>query len=327
MDFSAASVFPAFNEELLVQSTFVAAALAFLVSWAIRAGHGRIRRKPEDPGTPAGEATLFAPDGTLPPPLPAASPPPLPRTPTGFFKVGTSPYHLLDLPLIGLVFLVFFALVGSSGGSDDMPLEKKYSPGVLVFAMVFQLTMMGMVIAFMLRRLPPDEWLGLRWRGWPLVFAIAPVTVFVMWILMGALHLSGWNAWLQEALGAEGLQESVRLLMETKDPLILILMAVAAVVVAPVAEEVVFRGYLYPAAKRFCGTAGAVIFSSLVFAAAHGNAMALLPLFILAVVLCGLYEATGSIWAPVSVHFLFNGATVGIQLLARSGVIPTDAAP
>ena len=96
-------------------------------------------------------------------------------------------------------------------------------------------------------------------------------------------------------------------------------------IVAPIAEEVVFRGYLYPAAKRFCGPAGAVLFSSLVFAAAHGNVVALLPLFALAVLLCLIYEFTGSIWASISVHFLFNAATVAMQLLARSGLVDLPA--
>jgi len=102
-------------------------------------------------------------------------------------------------------------------------------------------------------------------------------------------------------------------------------MGVAAVIVAPLAEEVVFRGYLYPAAKRFCGAYGAMIFSSMVFAAAHANAVALVPLFILAMLLCLIYELTGSIWANISVHFLFNLATVTLQLLVKYGVIDVQA--
>jgi membrane protease YdiL (CAAX protease family) len=113
----------------------------------------------------------------------------------------------------------------------------------------------------------------------------------------------------------------VKVFQQVKDPLVIVLMAVTAAIVAPLAEEVVFRGYLYPAAKRFCGPAGGIVFSSLVFAAAHGHVVALLPLFILAVILCLLYELTGSIWACMSVHFLFNAATVTIQLLARNGII------
>ena len=180
---------------------------------------------------------------------------------------------------------------------------------------------MGMVVAFVLWRVKLAEWLGLRWKMWPLAFAIAPLTVFFMWCLMGTLHISGWNGWLERSLGIDSMQEAVKLLQEAKDPLVIILMAIAAVIVAPLAEEVIFRGYLYPAAKRFCGTAGAILFSSLVFAAAHGNVVALLPLFALAVILCLLYEFTGSIWACISVHFLFNAATVSIQLLARSGIV------
>ena len=55
--------------------------------------------------------------------------------------------------------------------------------------------------------------------------------------------------------------------------------------------------------------------------------VALLPLFVLAVILCLLYEFTGSIWACISVHFLFNAATVTIQLLTRSGIIDVTATP
>ncbi len=320
------------SEALVVQLTFLAAAVVFGVAWALRrAIEGR---RPSIRELSAEDAALYAPGGQLPPPLPApvepyAAPAEFPGVavsgPAAGRGIPVDWYRFLDLPLIGLVFLIFFSLTGMPGGQEEVPLEQKYRPDVLIFAMVFHVTMMGMVCAFMCRRASPGEWLGLRWRQWPLAFAIAPVTVFAMWCVMGVLHFSGWNEWLQRALGADGLQESVRLLMETQDPAIIVLMSLAAVVVAPVAEEVVFRGYLYPAAKRFCGGAGAVVFSSLVFAAAHGSAMALLPLFILAVVLCLLYEATGSIWAPVSVHFLFNGATVGIQLLARSGLVDVPA--
>jgi membrane protease YdiL (CAAX protease family) len=117
------------------------------------------------------------------------------------------------------------------------------------------------------------------------------------------------------------MQEAVKVFQEVKDPVVIVLMAVTAAVVAPLAEETVFRGYLYPAAKRFCGPAGGMIFSSLVFAAAHGHVVALLPLFVLAMILCLLYEFTGSILACMSVHFLFNAATVTIQLLVRYGII------
>jgi membrane protease YdiL (CAAX protease family) len=319
-------------------STFAVAALVFLGFWLVRAALGRNAPRPESEpsngppplpepaGAQAYEASSAEHSPYSPPNTHSASPV---TTAIGGLaarlKVRVDHYKPIDLPLIGLVFLLYFGLTSMSGGSDDAPVEEKLSAPVLIASIFFQLLLMGMAMSFVAWRVRLTDWLGLRWRYWPLAFAIAPVTVFFMWCFMGTLHISGWNGWLEQSLGIESMQEAVKLLQEAKDPVVVALMAVAAVLVAPVAEEVVFRGYLYPAAKRFCGPAGAIAFSSLVFAAAHGNVVALLPLFALAVVLCLLYEFTGSIWACISVHFLFNAATVTLQLLARSGVIDIPA--
>ncbi|HEY1123150.1 MAG TPA: type II CAAX endopeptidase family protein, partial [Haloferula sp.] len=278
---------------------------------------------PPLPPAGLGADSPYMPPGSVPPPLPVAVAAPA----QGLLKVSTAPYRLLDLPLIGLVFFVFAGLTLANTGAEEMPLDKKYTPGVLIASIVFQFLIMGMVIVFVSWRVKIVEWLGLRWKKWPFVFAIAPVTVFFMWCFMGVLFVTGWNTWLEKSLGIESMQEAVKVFKEVKDPVVIALMAATAAFVAPMAEEVVFRGYLYPAAKRFCGPAAGIIFSSLVFAAAHGHVVALLPLFVLAVILCLLYEFTGSIWACMSVHFLFNAATVTIQLLARSGIIdmPTNS--
>jgi membrane protease YdiL (CAAX protease family) len=65
--------------------------------------------------------------------------------------------------------------------------------------------------------------------------------------------------------------------------------------------------------------------SALIFAAAHGSLAALLPLFVFGCVLAFLYEKTGSLWAPIAVHALFNGATVLVQLAARHWNYPLEA--
>jgi membrane protease YdiL (CAAX protease family) len=133
-------------------------------------------------------------------------------------------------------------------------------------------------------------------------------------------------SWI-ESLGVETVQDTVKLLQESDDPLILGLMAFAAVVAAPLCEEIVFRGYLYSAAKSFAGPWVAALCSSLVFAAAHGSLAALLPLLVFGVVLVFLYEKTGSIWAPIAAHGCFNGATVITQFIARHYNLPLEITP
>jgi membrane protease YdiL (CAAX protease family) len=316
------------DADRVIQLAFLVAAGVFAAFMAVRQVLGKGRdggvaetlEEPPPPLPPGGYSPYEAP--LAPPPLAdAASDGP------GWLRVRTDFYRWLDLPLIGLVFLLYFVLTALSGDAGEVPLEKKFTAQALVGSIVFQLMLMGMVVGFMSWRAKPVEWLGLRWKSWPLAFAIAPLTVFFMWCLMGALHLSGWNGWLERSLGIDAMQEAVKLLQESRDVLVVGLMAVAAVLVAPVAEEVVFRGYVYPATKRFCGPVGGVLFSSLVFAAAHGNVVALAPLFVLAVLLCLIYEFTGSLWSCIAVHFLFNGATVALQLLARSGAVELPAAP
>lgn len=83
-----------------------------------------------------------------------------------------------------------------------------------------------------------------------------------------------------------------------------------AIVVAPVAEEFLFRGFIYGACKRFCGVLPALMFTSALFGAVHTNKAALLPLFMLAIVLNVAYERTGSLLVPIVMHMGFNSIMI-----------------
>jgi len=86
-----------------------------------------------------------------------------------------------------------------------------------------------------------------------------------------------------------------------------------AVVVAPVVEELLFRGILLPAIARLSGVKPAIVIVSLLFALVHG---AYLPqfgiFFILSVAFCLAYLHRGSIVTPIAMHALFNGLTVAV---------------
>jgi membrane protease YdiL (CAAX protease family) len=247
---------------------------------------------------------------------------PQPTRPLG--RVPTRFYRRYDLLGIALIYGMFFALVLLSlrGGEDNKPISEA---GGLIGAIGFQLITAGMVTAMVIGRVGLIEWLGLKWsNGWQVLF-IAPGAVFGMWLFFGGLQVSGFMKWI-ESLGVETVQDTVKLLQESNDPVILTLMIVAAVIAAPICEEIVFRGYFYAASKRFAGPWAAGVCSALVFAAAHGSVVALLPLFVFGCLLALIYEMTGSILAPVAVHFCFNGATVLIQFAARYYEIPMNDA-
>jgi len=237
-------------------------------------------------------------------------------------KVATWFYRPFDLLGMGFVFLIFFGLVLANIRAGEKETTALDTSGLLA-SIAFQYVSAGIVTCFLITRVRPIEWLGLKWRGWPWALLIAPCTVFGMWAVFIGLKLVGFNDWI-DSLGVQTVQDTVKLLQESNDPRILGLMAFAAVVAAPMCEEIIFRGYLYPAAKTFAGPWVAGICSAMVFAAAHGNLAALLPLFIFGCVLVFIYEKTGSIWAPMSVHCCFNLATVLIQIAARNNLLPID---
>ena len=81
---------------------------------------------------------------------------------------------------------------------------------------------------------------------------------------------------------------------------------VLAVIIAPITEEVVFRGYLYGVIKKYGGQVAAMATTALLFAAVHQNIPAIPALFLLAVGFTLAYELTGSLWAPILMHMLYN---------------------
>lgn len=246
----------------------------------------------------------------VPPPLPAAG------------KVATwwcHPIDILGLLLMGGIFVSFGIAAVSAAGQDA---KKMLNVSALVANIATFAVLVAGVYFIVHRRVKLAAWLGLRWREWPQYVWIGPVVVILMWGVMAWLQATGYIAWLEKVVGSSSTQDAVALLRESTDPLSLGLMAFAAVIVAPLAEEVIFRGYLYPVAKSFGGAPVAIFFSALLFAACHGNVPLMLPLFLLGILLALAYEWTGSLWAPISIHFFFNGATVALQFALRAGVFP-----
>ncbi len=85
-----------------------------------------------------------------------------------------------------------------------------------------------------------------------------------------------------------------------------IIFGVVIILLAPVVEELVFRGILYPIIKQHGFPRLALWGTSLLFALTHANAMTFLPFTSLAVILVLLYEATDNLLAPILTHSLFN---------------------
>jgi len=89
-------------------------------------------------------------------------------------------------------------------------------------------------------------------------------------------------------------------------------LGIVTIALAPAAEELLFRGILFPWIKQ-AGFPGLALWgTSLVFALMHFNAASFVPLFVLAVALALLYERTDNLLAPIAAHALFNGLNFSV---------------
>ena len=102
------------------------------------------------------------------------------------------------------------------------------------------------------------------------------------------------------------------------DPIVL---AIALMVVAPVAEEIFFRGIVYNAWLREFGVRRAIIGSAALFALIHGSIFVIPAIFGLGIALALLYRRTRILPASMAMHATFNGITLALGLLVRFDVI------
>jgi membrane protease YdiL (CAAX protease family) len=85
---------------------------------------------------------------------------------------------------------------------------------------------------------------------------------------------------------------------------------VFAVAIAPLAEEFLFRFFLYGVLKRYFGRFVGITVNALLFAAAHTHFPSFAPLFILGSCFTIAYEWSGSILVAMTMHSLFNSLTL-----------------
>lgn len=217
-------------------------------------------------------------------------------------KVSTREFGQPDYYVAG-AFVLWFVLIVSNGfgGPEHDVTQREIVHGAALF-----LGIVGLLGAFMkYRGIDPLRQfgvtrcnalvcgavgLGLLLSAYPLVLLTEDLT---------AVAMNG-NAQPQNVV------EFFLNASQKADEKAVILTLLLAVVVAPTAEETIFRGYIYGVLKRGMGGVGAGVLSAGLFAAMHLNLSALPALFVLALCLTLAYEATGSILVNIFMHSFFN---------------------
>jgi CAAX protease family protein len=198
--------------------------------------------------------------------------------------------------------------------------------GVIIIA---TLTFQGaacLLIPFFLRvhRVNWREAFGLRGPNLPRACYLAVLTTIV--ILPAALWLQKVSVDVLTKPGQEPeVQEVVKVIGASRSPWLKAYLGFFALGVAPVAEEFIFRGMLYPLIKRLGFPQLAWLGVSALFALVHVAAATFVPLFVLALALTWLYEKTDNLLAPILTHVLFNTFNYVMLIFAASRSLPPPA--
>lgn len=81
---------------------------------------------------------------------------------------------------------------------------------------------------------------------------------------------------------------------------------ISLAIIAPIAEEILFRGWLYGKLRAKLSLPVAMILVSVLFGILHGQWNVGVNVFAMSLVLCGLREITGTIWSGIILHIIKN---------------------
>jgi membrane protease YdiL (CAAX protease family) len=229
-------------------------------------------------------------------------------------RVRSQAFEPLDLFIAGTLACLFALLVlggwraanAPAASAAALPTGGVMIVQVLANTTVFLAVMFGIIA-------------GLRWRGIDWLEAFGFKQLNPIWIaghalplLVCALPLIGAALSISQFVleggggGDASRQEIVRFLAESPSDLARLVVTLSAVVLAPLQEEFIFRGYLYGVVRRYAGVPAGILINAALFAGIHLHAPSFAGLFVLAVCLTLAYEWTGSLLVPMAVHGLFN---------------------
>ena len=249
---------------------------------------------------------------------PTQPPPELPERPEGAgpapvrpegnrrWRPWTGPAALVAALVIALAGGLVVALVAALLG---FPLEDELPPGALLAGTVVQ--QLGFIAAAVLfaRMAGPTSAAQFGLRGPSGVWRAVGIALAVY--VAYALFTGVWSQ-LVEIEAEDQLQE----LGIDSSTAALVVALIVVCVGAPIAEEFLFRGYVFAALRNWRGPWIAAALTGAVFGAIHlggSPAGAILPLAVLGAGLCLIYQWTGSLYPCVALHAINNGVAFGVM--------------
>lgn len=235
---------------------------------------------------------------------------PAQRMPFGFWRLclllaAVAGLSLLIVP--GVFVAVLHALAGAKGAPATAIAIAMLAQSAVMFGVFY-----GLAIRF---------W-GVSW--WQVGLRPASLGWYLGAVLLAALAIlatSLVNLAMEALLGGPIENPQVGMLTPGgASPLSALAMFFLIAGVAPVVEELLFRGLVYGWIRERFGIWPGLLVSSLIFSCVHGIPMLIPPLFVVGCFLAWLYEKSGSILPCMVMHAVFNGAMLAALYGGLSGL-------
>lgn len=248
----------------------------------------------------------------------------------GFYVVTTRqphppllvPWEPLDaFEAVGVLYFISGVLGVALGLLIALPLMKHVSSAVTVFIMMVQyLLFTGITLVVLWHRIGAATKQRLRILGyrarhyWSLIAQGVGTYGVLVLVLVGASLLLGHGTGLGSLIPAASGEQ---LISQARGTPATILLFVLICVIAPIVEETIFRGFVYPGLRRRLPAFSAVVLSALIFAWMHRNPAAMLPIGLIGIALAILYERTRSLVPCMVCHALNNTLVFFLFMLIK----------
>jgi len=232
-------------------------------------------------------------------------------------NVWTGPIHGGDFVIVSGLFLLFYIGLTDAGPppADTSTAAPETSISQIISNSVTLLFIAGVTVgAVAIRGTNVNEFYGLTRVRPAKVIGYGLLGAAVAYFL-GVVVVQWWNqAVVIPTIGTPKEQSMVTFFKDSATTSARLAVIASACIAAPLAEEFIFRGYVYPVLKRFTEPVFAAIITSVVFAIIHNNLTGIPVLAILSLILVFSYERSGSLWLPISIHAAFNSINIMAML-------------
>lgn len=186
---------------------------------------------------------------------------------------------------------------------------------VFVQALFFHLPVLGLLcLLFHFAGIQGRELFGLHWRRAPALLSLSLLFYLAALPLLW-FYSALYQIFLQQLGHDFYLQDVAQVLTAPAPWPVRTELFFIVIIVAPVFEEIIFRGILLPFFVSRTGLLPGIALVSLLFAGLHWHLPSFLPLFLLSAMFSLAYARTRSLLVPMGMHVAFNGVTVVLLLL------------